>query len=119
MISALPVTAAKRHAAGQRLGDRDEIRLDAGMLDGEERPGAAEAGLDLVGDQHDAVLVGDRPQRLHELDRCGNESAFAEHGLDDDCGDAIRRDRCFEEVLERVERAASWSSRGYSYGNGA
>src|SRR6266699_5007456 len=39
----------QRHPSGDALGDGDEIRLDAGVLDREHAPGAAEAALDLVG----------------------------------------------------------------------
>ena len=56
--------ARQRKAAGQRFGDGDQVRLDAGILDAEHLAGAREAGLHLVGDQQDAVLVADLAQRL-------------------------------------------------------
>ena len=44
--------------AGQRLGQQDHVGLDVPMLDGEETAGAAEAGLDFVGDEQRAVACG-------------------------------------------------------------
>ena len=55
MISARPVTAGQRQAAGDALGRGDQVRHDALVLAGEPVAGAAEAGLDLVGDEDDAV----------------------------------------------------------------
>ena len=47
---------ADRHmAARQRLGQQHHVRLDVPVLDREEAPGAAEAGLDFVGDEQRAV----------------------------------------------------------------
>ena len=53
----------QRHAAGQALGQRHQVGHDAVVLHREHLAGAGEAGLDLVGDQHDAVLVADLAQR--------------------------------------------------------
>ena len=49
--------SGKRHAASQRLGGRDQVGHDPLVLTGEHRPGASESGLNLVSDEHDAVLV--------------------------------------------------------------
>ena len=46
----------QRQAAGDALGRGDEVGDDALVLAGEPVAGAAEAGLDLVGDEEDAVL---------------------------------------------------------------
>jgi hypothetical protein len=73
------------------------------MLDGEHAPGAREAGLDLVNDEHDAVLVAQRAQLAQELRRRCVKSAFAEHGLNDDGGHARRIQVRLEELLERRE----------------
>ena len=40
---------------GDSLGGRDEVRDDTLVVTGEPIAGATEAGLDLVGDEHDAV----------------------------------------------------------------
>ena len=45
-------------AAGQRLADAHHVRADPGVLGGEQRPGAAEPGGDLVEDQQHAVRRG-------------------------------------------------------------
>ena len=53
---------ADRHvAARQRLGEQHHVGLDAPMLDREELAGAAEAGLDFVGDEQRAVFGGTAP----------------------------------------------------------
>ena len=55
---------ADRHeAARQRLGHRDEVGRDAVVLVGEEPPGAAHAGLHLVGDEQRARLSQQRRRR--------------------------------------------------------
>ena len=54
--------ARERKAGGDRLGHRDQVGLDAEVLHGEDAARAAEAGLHLVGDQDDPVLVADRAQ---------------------------------------------------------
>ena len=74
------------------------------MLDREHAPRAAEAALDLVGDQHDAVGVTDAAQPPQELRRRGIEAALAEHRLDDDRRDARGIDVRPEQLLERAER---------------
>ncbi len=52
--------ARKRKAAGDRLRDGDQVGLDVVVLDREQPAGAAKAGLHLVGDEADPVLVADR-----------------------------------------------------------
>ena len=79
-----PDDGGQRKAGGQALGDRHQVRLDTGVLDREELAGAAEAGLDLVGDEHDAVLPGQLAQPAHEVERRRHKAAFAKHRLDDD-----------------------------------
>ena len=56
--------ARERQAAGDRLGDRDQVGLDVVVLDREELAGAAEAGLHLVDDQDDPVVVADAADAL-------------------------------------------------------
>ena len=64
-------------------------------------PGAPEAGLDLVDDQQDAVLVADLAQSAQELEGRDVEAALALDRLDDDRGDARRLDVRLEQELER------------------
>ncbi len=72
---------AQREAAADALGDRHDVRRDARPFIGEELAGAADAALDLVEDQQQAVLVaelraapcrnafGDRADAALALDR--------------------------------------------------
>ena len=57
----------ERQSAAQALGHRDQIGQDLVMLHREPLAGARKAGLDLVGNQHDAVAVADLAQAAHEL----------------------------------------------------
>ena len=93
----------ERQATGDRLRDGNEIGLDVIVLDREQAPGARKAGLDLVCDEHDAVLVADLPHAAHELAGRDDESAFALHGLDDDRRHLLGRHLGNERVLERSE----------------
>ena len=77
------------------------------MLDREHLPGAPEAGLHLVDDEHDPVLVADAADAREELLRSDDEAALALHRLDHERGDALRRDGGHERALERVERIPS------------
>jgi len=84
MISARPITADEREAAGQRLGHGHQVGRHAPLLAGQPGAGAAGAGLHLVGDEHDAVLVAQRARRLGKFRRRHVEAAFALHRLQDD-----------------------------------
>ena len=53
---------AARDAAGQRLGQRQDVGLDAPVLVGEPLAGPAHAGLHLVEDQQQPVLVAELAQ---------------------------------------------------------
>ena len=90
----------QRQAAGDALGGGDQVGHDALVVDGEPRPGAAEAGLDLVGDEHDAVLR--RPGREGRQEAGGlDEPALAEDRLDRDAGQVAHPDL----LVEVVDRA--------------
>ena len=74
-------------------------------------PGAAEPALHLVADEHDAVLVAGLAQPLGELQRRGNEAAFALNRLEHDRGHVFGGD-------ERRERARRTAARaGYVVGH--
>src|SRR5262249_10293073 len=68
-------------------GDRDDVGRHVVVLEGEERPGAPESGLDLVAEQQGAVLVQD-PARLTQVAGGRYLHALALDGLDDEGGDA-------------------------------
>ena len=76
------------------------------MLDAPHLSRAAEPGLDLVDHEDDAVVVADPADALEELRRSDHEPALALDGLDDDRGDALRRDLRHERPLEGGERVA-------------
>ena len=59
-------TRAEREAAADALGDGHDVGRDAAVLVGEELAGATDAGLHLVEDQQQAVLVADRAQPAQE-----------------------------------------------------
>ena len=75
---------ADRHAAAQPLRQRHDVGHDPLVLEGVERPRAADAGLDLVEDQHRARLRAEAPQLLQETRRRQDDAALGLHGLDDD-----------------------------------
>jgi hypothetical protein len=50
----------RQGAAGQSLGQAQQVGGDAGLFGREHRAGAAEADRDLVGDQEHAELVAQR-----------------------------------------------------------
>ena len=74
------------------------------MFHGEELAGAAEARLDFVGDQQDAVVVAELAQAHHEFLRRDVEAAFALHRLDDDGGDARGLHIGLEQPLDGMHR---------------
>ena len=56
----------ERHAVGKGFGDAHDIGHDAGLLEGPHLPGSPDARLDLVADEHDAVLVAQGPKLPQE-----------------------------------------------------
>ena len=74
------------------------------MLDAPELAGAAESGLDLVDDEHDAVVVAELAHAREELLRCDDEAAFTLDRFDHDRGDAVGGDLRHQRALERGER---------------
>ena len=53
------------------LAEGDDVRLDADVLDGPHRAGRAHAGLHLVEDEQELVLVGE-PAQLARRTRAGS-----------------------------------------------
>ena len=52
----------QRGSRADPLAERQDIRPNAGVLEAEESAGASHAGLDLVQDEQDPPLVGQRAQ---------------------------------------------------------
>ncbi|CAH0327772.1 hypothetical protein SRABI128_06447 [Microbacterium sp. Bi128] len=79
----------ERHAAGDALGHGDDVRDNTFVVHGEPFTGAAEAGLDLIGDEHDALVLGPVRQRGQEPVGGDNEAALALDRFDDDRGNLL------------------------------
>src|SRR5208282_1666547 len=83
---------------------------DAVVLDREPLSRASHAGLDLVVDEEDLVLVQDRLQGGVPALRRHDVASLAHDGLREERGDVLRRDRRLEvellEDLRAVEVAA-------------
>ena len=76
--------AADREAVAQPLGEGHHVRGDAVVLDAPEvLPGPAPAGLHLVGDEQDAVLVEDLLERREQAVRRHREATDALDRLGD------------------------------------
>ena len=74
---------AQREAAADALGHRHDVGGDAHPFMGEELAGAADAGLDLVKDQQQALVIADLAQGAQEFGRNRMHAALALQGLDD------------------------------------
>ncbi len=91
----------------ETLGHADRVGLHARVLVGVETPGAADAALHLVEQQHEPVLVAEPPQAAEEFRRARHDAALALDGLDEDRGGGVvdqRRER--RHVVEFAEREA-------------
>ena len=75
---------ADREPAAQTLGDGRDVGTHAGLFAGEQRPRAAHAGLDLVEDQEQAMLVAQGAEPLQALGRHRADAAFPLDRLDHD-----------------------------------
>ena len=99
---------ADRHvAARQRLRQQHHVGLDIPVLDREKFSGAADAGLNLVGDEQRAVFAAQRCGAGQEFVG-GHVDALALDRLDDEGRDLARRQRPVErgQIIEGNRRAA-------------
>ena len=71
----------QRHAATQTLGQRHHVGRDTALFEGEQRAGAADAGLHFVEDQQQVVAVAQRAQVAQECRRRGDHAGLALHRL--------------------------------------
>jgi hypothetical protein len=67
----------------QGLRQADDIGLDAGRLEAEERAGAAAADLDVVDDQQYVVSLENLGEFLEPLHAGDVDAAFGLHGFDE------------------------------------
>ena len=69
-------------AAAERLAEQVEVGHDPDEVAGEGRAGAAEARLDLVGDEQHVALGADRPDRRKVVGRRHEDAGLALDGFD-------------------------------------
>ena len=86
------------HTAGDALGGGDEVGFDAFVVGGEPAAGAAEACLDFVRDEDDALFAGPGDQLRQEAFGGDDEATFALDGFDKDCGDVFGANLLFDHV---------------------
>ena len=91
----------EREAARDALRARDEVGHDAVVLDRVPGAGAGDAGLDLVGDEHDAVLGAELLDRREVAGRRDDDAAVALDRLDEERGDLARAD-VGDDVVDRL-----------------
>ncbi len=81
---------AERHSAGDALGGRDDVRNEPEVLRREHLTRAAHPALHLVGDDQDAVLVGEPAQFVEKSFGWNHIAAFTLDRLDHKCGYVFR-----------------------------
>ncbi len=99
-------TGTDRHqASAERLGKRENVRRDAFLLAGEQSPGPAEPGLDLVDNQQQAVSSAQVPGGGEVARRSDTDARFSLNDLQHERGKEAgpRRQSRFErlQVAER------------------
>ena len=72
--------------AAQRLGQGDDVRLDADIVEAEEGAGTTAAGLDVVQDQQHVVLAADALQVAQPVEAGRVDAALALYGFHDHGG---------------------------------
>ena len=88
-----PDARADRHdAAAETLAERHQVRHDAVVLAAEHLAAAPHPALDLVEDEHRAVLVADLARRREVTRRRDVDAALALDRLDHDGGHAVARE---------------------------
>src|SRR4051794_9234499 len=104
---------ADRQPAAERLGGRQRVGHDTRLLEGPQRPAAAQAALDLVVEQRRAVrvarlargaqqAVGQRPDAALALDRLEQDRGGpVVDGVGDRLGGRLDRDEARDERCER------------------
>ena len=97
-----PGDRGEGQSPAEGLARDDQVRLDVQVLDCPGQPCPSTAGLHLVGDIENPVLLADPLQRLDEFGRHRDEAALALHRLEHDAGDLARIDVLLEEKLEAV-----------------
>ena len=107
-----PGDRRQRQPAAERLAGHEQVGLRVVVLDRPHRPGAADAGLDLVVDPQDPVAVAQLAQTSGEVRGHRDEAALALDRLEDHRGDGRRVDVGEEQLLERRDRVVGRHRRG-------
>src|SRR5688572_15238900 len=69
------------------------------MVECEHFAGSSHAGLHLIDDEHDAVLITDTPKLADKRRRSGNVATFTLHYLENDPGNFFSRSSCHEQTF--------------------
>src|SRR5579859_2144432 len=77
----------QRKAVGNAFGGDQNIGIDAVMLISKHFAGAAEAGLDFVGDKEDAVLVENLLHFFEVIRRRHDDATLAHYRFGNESGD--------------------------------
>ena len=93
----------ERQAPADRLGEHDDVGLDAGVLEGEEPAGPADPGLHLVDDEGDPALGGQPAHRPQPVVGRRVAATLALNALEDHPCD--RRDAAVGVVEETLDVA--------------
>ena len=96
--------AGQRQPAGDPLRRGDQVRHDRLVIAGEPVTGAAQAALDLVGDQHDAVSGAELREPGQEPVRRDDEPALALDRLDQHRRDVVLADLGVDQARDHVQR---------------
>src|SRR6266567_9119219 len=81
--------AARHVAAAQRLGQRDDVRLEIPMLEAKHFPGAAKSGLHFIGNEQRPVFAA-KLLRANEEIGLRRFTALALNSLNDEGRDVAR-----------------------------
>src|SRR4029078_1144626 len=101
---------AERKTAADPFGNRHDVGRHAHMLIGEQRPGAGDAGLHLVENQHEAMLVAESAQSRKKTRRRNADAALTLDRLDQNAGRLrsdgalVRLDVAKRDLIEAVAR---------------
>src|SRR5258708_19184587 len=103
---------AERKTGGERLGNQHDVRFRGKLLIGKEAAGAAEAALNLVGDEEGAVLGGEGASAIPESLADRIDAAFTLDCFQEDSADGIVEFRVeIGEVIEPHEFRAGYDRR--------
>src|SRR5208283_3539885 len=102
---------ADGHAAAETLRRQHNVRRNPGVIVSPHFSGTPHAGLHLVEDQHDSVLVANALKFLQEKRRRRDEAAFALNRLYDNRRNLFRREQPLEDLL--LEQFDDLSATGF------